>query len=254
MAWQVRQTDILLQFNFLIIYRLGVINYMDALIRRKQDLDNQTAIKILLQTQTLLQPEHLNPQIQAELNTDPLDAKIYPINSTELNLINKLLQANYTAPFLQEYRKKVKNATSPWSLKNGLLKHQEWLVVAEEQNLQTQLITEVHTQVSTAHPRKNKTYRIISDRYYQPGMVIDINHYIQNCNNCRRSTIPQDKTPGLLKPLLIPERPWQHISIDFYKLPTDRDGYNIVIILVNRFSKRLFLIPCYKNINAKEAA
>ena len=28
----------------------------------------------------------------------------------------------------------------------------------------------------------------------------------------------------------------------------------MVIILVNHFSKRLFLIPCYKNINAKEAA
>jgi hypothetical protein len=28
----------------------------------------------------------------------------------------------------------------------------------------------------------------------------------------------------------------------------------MVIILVNRFSKRLFLIPCYKNINTKEAA
>jgi len=28
----------------------------------------------------------------------------------------------------------------------------------------------------------------------------------------------------------------------------------MVIILVNRFGKRPFLIPCYKNINAKEAA
>jgi len=28
----------------------------------------------------------------------------------------------------------------------------------------------------------------------------------------------------------------------------------MVIILVNRFSKRPFLIPCYKNIDAKEAA
>jgi hypothetical protein len=28
----------------------------------------------------------------------------------------------------------------------------------------------------------------------------------------------------------------------------------MVIILVNRFSKRLFLIPYYKNINAKEVA
>jgi len=42
--------------------------------------------------------------------------------------------------------------------------------------------------------------------------------------------------------------------MDFYKLPIDRDRYNIVIILVNRFGKRLFLIPCYKDINAKEVA
>jgi hypothetical protein len=34
----------------------------------------------------------------------------------------------------------------------------------------------------------------------------------------------------------------------------DRDGYDIVIILVNRFGKRPFLIPCYKNIDAKEVA
>jgi len=34
----------------------------------------------------------------------------------------------------------------------------------------------------------------------------------------------------------------------------DRDRYNMVIILVNRFGKRPFLIPYYKNINAKKVA
>ena len=53
-ARQVRQADILSQFNFLITYRLGTINRVDALIRRKQDLDNQIAAKILLRTQILL--------------------------------------------------------------------------------------------------------------------------------------------------------------------------------------------------------
>jgi len=85
-------------------------------------------------------------------------------------------------------------------------------------------------------------------------MVTDINYYIRNCNDCRRSIIPRDKTLGLLKPLPILERPWQYISIDFHKLPTDRDGYNMVMILVDRFSKRPFLIPYYKDIDAKEVA
>ena len=42
--------------------------------------------------------------------------------------------------------------------------------------------------------------------------------------------------------------------MDFHKLPTDRDKYNIVIILINRFSKRPFSIPYYKDIDAKEVA
>src|SRR6266702_483272 len=105
-----------------------------------------------------------------------------------------------------------------------------------------------------AYPRKNKTCKIIGDCYYWPRMVIDINCYVRNCNNCHRSTIPRDKTPGLLKPLLIPDCLWQYISIDFYELPTDHNKYNIIMILVDCFGKRLFLIPCYKNIDAKEAA
>ena len=105
-----------------------------------------------------------------------------------------------------------------------------------------------------AYPRKNKTHKIISNYYYWPRLVIDINHYIWNYDSCRRSITPRDKTLGLLKPLPILEYPWQYISIDFHKLPIDRNGYNIAIVMVNRFSKRLFLIPYYKNINAKEAA
>ena len=91
---------------------------------------------------------------------------MYPINPLELDLINKLLQVNRTAPSLQEYRKKAKEATSLQSLKDGLLKYQEQLIVVEEQNLRTQLITKVYTQVSTAYLGKNKTYKIISNYYY----------------------------------------------------------------------------------------
>ena len=140
------------------------------------------------------------------------------------------------------------------SLKNRLLKHQKRLVVVKEQNLRTRLIAEAYVQVSTAYPRKNKTRRIISNRYYQPRMVLDVNRYVRNYNGCYGSTIPRDKTPRLLKPLPILERPQQYISIDFYKLLVDYNRYNIVIVLVNRFSKRPFLITYYKNINAKEAA
>ena len=75
------------------------------------------------------------------------------------------------------------------SLENGLFKYQEQLVVVEKQNLQTQLITKIYTQVSIAYFGKNKTHKIISNCYYQPRMVTDIDYYIWNCNNCCQSII-----------------------------------------------------------------
>ena len=42
--------------------------------------------------------------------------------------------------------------------------------------------------------------------------------------------------------------------MDFYALPMDRNGYDMAMILVDRFSKHLFSILYYKNINAKEVA
>ena len=83
---------------------------------------------------------------------------------------------------------------------------------------------------------------------------MDINCYVWNCDDCCKSTISQNKTPELLKPFLILKCLWQHIFIDFHELLTDQDGYNMVTILVDRFGKRPFLIPCHKNINAKKAA
>ena len=83
---------------------------------------------------------------------------------------------------------------------------------------------------------------------------MDIDQYIWNYNDYCRSYIPRDKTPSLLKPLPILDYLWQHISMDFHKLPMDQDKYNIVIVLVDCFGKRTISIPCYKSIDTKEVA
>jgi hypothetical protein len=42
--------------------------------------------------------------------------------------------------------------------------------------------------------------------------------------------------------------------MDFHELPKDRNGYDTAMILVDRFGKRSFTIPCKKTIDAKETA
>ena len=48
-----------------------------------------------------------------------------------------------------------------------------------------------------------------------------------------RAEMPTEK----LRPNKIPERPWQHISVDFImKLPISK-GYDSILVVCNRFSK-----------------
>ena len=69
---------------------------------------NQIAIKIAIQTQTLLRPEKLDPRILEELDTNVTMLEILAIKALDMDLIDNLLQTNWTSPSLQEYRKQAK--------------------------------------------------------------------------------------------------------------------------------------------------
>ena len=99
-----------------------------------------------------------------ELKEELQGEELCPIDISGLDFIDELLQANRTSPTLQEYHEKAKDGATLWELRdNGLVTHQERLVVPDENNLRTRLITEVHTQISTAHPGKMKTRKLIGD-------------------------------------------------------------------------------------------
>jgi hypothetical protein len=60
-AQQACWTETLSQFNFQIMYKPGKTNQADALTRQEQNLEDQAALKIALQVQTLLPTRNLDP-------------------------------------------------------------------------------------------------------------------------------------------------------------------------------------------------
>ena len=127
-------------------------------------------------------------------------------------------------------------------------------MVPDVDNLRIKLLAEIHGQVSTAHPGRNKTIALVARKYYWKGMRSWIEQYIANCQVCKRALAPRDKKPGFLHPLPIPDRPWQHITHDFKSFPTDKHGYDMIYVVVDRLSKQSVYIPCYKNVIAKDIA
>jgi alpha-mannosidase len=123
------------------------------------------------------------------------------------DLIDDLLQANRTSTDLETLRQRATDGNSSWTLRNRLLLFEDRLIVPEDDDLKVRLLSEVHNQVSVAHPGQSKTCKLVRERYYWLNLRIYIDRFVNNCQTCHRSRAPRDKPPGLLNPLSIPDRP-----------------------------------------------
>jgi hypothetical protein len=85
-------------------------------------------------------------------------------------------------------------------------------------------------------------------------MSKDVDCYVAACKACRWSHVPRDKTLGLLKSLPIPEQAWLDVSMDFKSFLLDKKGYDSAFVVVDRLSKRCFLLPCFKTTTAEQLA
>lgn len=262
-ARQARWAELLSRFHFKIQYHTAAQNQKaDALTRREEDMKVQRAVKKEAREQVMLPKETLSEEVQAaiargssgvSLVIPPEKDKMLAPIMDELAIMDRLLQANRNSGLLDEQRESAKGECD-YTMSDGLLLAKGRLVVPDEGDLRVTLIREVHEQKSTAHPGRKKTLRLLRDRYYWKNMSGDIERYLRNCHMCRRTHVPRDKTPGLLHPLPIPSRPWQHISMDFKSFPVSKRGFDCLLVVVDRLGKRPISIPCHKTIDARGLA
>ena len=67
--------------------------------------------------------------------------------------------------------------------------------------------------------------------------------------------MPKNKKPlrkayNPLHPHAIPSKPWEHISIDLIGPLPESQGYNAVLVIVDRFSKMIILIATNTELTA----
>jgi transposase InsO family protein len=258
---QARWAEALSEYYFIVMYRAGKQNAKaDALTRRDDEVERQDQVKTEYRTRAFLSQDQIDPQVLQDLGIDLDDASLAPIEegsqideSTELT--DYILQSNLNAPSLEAVRQQARTTQdSKFLLEDGLLLYAGRLVVPDVNNLRTRLIQEAHNQVSTAHPGRDKTYQLLRPRYYWPKMLRDIERFVKNCQPCRRAHVPRDKTPGMLHPLPIPDRPWQHVTMDYKSMPKDQHGYDNVFVVVDRLSKQAISTPCHKQVTAEDMA
>lgn len=254
---QVRWAEFLSQFNFRLTHRPGSQAVVpDALSRRDQDTPAGTDDTRLSERERVLLPAPL------WVNVDEIEETGLPCPfSDDTNLQELWQEALLDRTAGQSFRRayeavRQKESRFPIDLElrlatgecditdNGFLRYRERLWLPCYERLTTRVIQTIHDSSLSGHPGRDATIALLSRKFFWPGMHQQARQFSKNCAVCGRATIWRDKKRGLLKPLPIPQRIWQEISMDFITgLPQSDDGCTTLLVVTDRLSKGTMLIP-----------
>lgn len=123
------------------------------------------------------------------------------------------------------------------------------------EDLQTKVTAKIHDSLSEgAHAGYYKTYNRIASTYYWPRMSRSIKMFVSTCDICQKSKPRRHALVGLLRPIPIPTRPFEVVTMDFIpELPTS-NGFDNILVIVDKLTKYGIFIPCSTRITEEETA
>ena len=109
---------------------------------------------------------------------------------------------------------------------------------------------DAHSGGLIGHFGVKKTLDVLSDHFFWPRLKRDVERLCQKCftyKQAKSRVMPH----GLYSHLPVPSEPWVDISMDFVLgLPRLKGGKDFVFVVVHRFSKLAYFIPCHKTDDA----
>lgn len=239
---QVRWSEILSDFNFVIRYRPGSQNAAaDALSRR--DKPEGGSSPLASKTSMILLPA---TQFLGNLLSLPLVPESLPIQS----LIKDNIQDDPT--YGPTFKKTAQDPTHDplYQVQDGFLLRDGLLCVPDIPDLKKMILEECHDSISAGHFGIAKTFELVSRTFYWPSMRKYVKDYVTGCDTCQRNKNNPHKPYGLLQPLPVPAHPWRSISVDFTTQLPASGQYTAICVFVDRFTKMAHFAPTTNEVDA----
>lgn len=244
---QVRWSEILADYNFVIHYRPGKQNgAADALSRRDRPF-REGGEDFSKTAMTLLEPIKFSlnamTQVPLQLETDEiLNAIMNGVpQDTDLGPMFKLLKEN---PERQDLPGDYELSSDNILFLDGRI------CVPNDSSIKKRILEECHDSPAAGHFGVAKTYDQVAKHYHWPGLRKYIKDYIAGCDTCTRSKNHRHKLYGLLSSLPIPDSPWMSVSVDFITQLPPSDKYTAICVFVDRFSKMALFAPTFNQVDA----
>ncbi|KAH9090706.1 hypothetical protein LEN26_018860 [Aphanomyces euteiches] len=168
----------------------------------------------------------------------------------------KRLQDAYKKdPTFARYAKNKSNYMERDGLYFAKTKNRQWrLQVPHDEVLKTEVIAMFHDSPTAAHPGVRRTQLAVSQWFAWATMNEDIHLYVLTCETCQRYKTSNQKPNGKLMPLPIPDSCWHTVTMDFITGLPVSDGYDSIMTIVCKLSKRPKYIRTHTTVTAEDVA
>ena len=129
------------------------------------------------------------------------------------------------------------------SLEDGHVLYKKRYYIPNSNELKLTVTRRCYDAKVVGHFGRDKTMERMTRTYYWPDMNQWVRNYVRTCDACQCNKTARHKKYGPLKPLEIPFRPWEHISMDFITELPSVSGYDQIWVVVDRFLKMAHVVP-----------
>jgi hypothetical protein len=139
---------------------------------------------------------------------------------------------------------------------NGLYLLHGRICIPDDTTLRRRLLREFHEAPYSGHHGIKRTLDAAARVYWWPRMGHEVREYVNSCLSCQQNKVKNTRPSGLLQPLDVPSRRWEDLSLDFiiHLPPSPSTGNDAILVVVDRLSKGVHLIPCSTTITAQQTA
>jgi hypothetical protein len=141
-------------------------------------------------------------------------------------------------------------------VEDGLLVNEHGrVIVPSVPHVRSAILVECHDTLTSGHLGVMKTVMRVRESFDWVGVVADVYEFVKSCAKCQANKARNRKEAGFLLPIAPPMNKGLMISIDFVgELPRTARGKDYIMVITDRFSKRVWYEATRKTITAKQAA
>lgn len=100
---------------------------------------------------------------------------------------------------------------------------------------------EYHASPLGGHLGIAKTTHRVESNFFWSSLKQDVKRFIKECSICQQVKSITRRPAGLLQPLPSPTRVWEDLSMDFITHLPPSNGFSVILVVVDRYSKGVHL-------------